>query len=179
MPTQMGSTPLPCVSLRTTTGMLVTGSIMRPRILTSSSMVPPGDSDQVLAGQTAGTRARDLDLQILSQQIFARRREIYNTIASGAAAPLIAGCIARIGEDFVGVADQHFIRRALNLALMFVQNGEAAALLCFGNRIGHAAGGGIGPGRIIESVHAIISDAIEQRESCLEIAFGLAGETDD
>src|ERR1700683_4259674 len=100
MPTQMGSTPLPWASLRPTTGMLVTGSIMRPRILTSSSMVPPGDSEQVLAGQTAGTRARDLDLQILSQKIFARRSEIYNTIASGAAAPLIAGGVTRIREDF-------------------------------------------------------------------------------
>src|ERR1700690_964949 len=179
MPTQIGSTPLPWVSLRTTTGMLVTGSIMRPRILTSSSMVPPGDSDQVLAGQASRPRARDLDLQVFSQKIFARRSEIYNSIASGAAAPLISRGIARIGEDFEGRADQFFIGGGLNLALMILKNGEAAALLCLRDRVGHGSSGGVGPGRIIERVHAIIMDAVEERESCLEIGVGLAGETDD
>src|SRR5580704_15963068 len=179
MPTQMGSTPLPCVSLRTTTGMLVTGSIIKPRILTSSSMVPPGDSDQVLAGEAPRPRARDLDLQVLSQKIFARRSEIYNSIASGASAPLISCGVTRIGEDLKRRADQLFIRRALNRALMIVQNGEAAALLRFGNRVGHRTGGSVGPGRIIERVHAIIMDAVEQRESCLEVAVALAGKADD
>src|SRR5262249_40035926 len=37
---QIGSTALPCTSLRTTMGMLVTGSIINPRIFISSSIAP-------------------------------------------------------------------------------------------------------------------------------------------
>src|SRR5580698_6882097 len=43
-PTQMGSTALPLVSFRITIGMLVTGSIMRPRIFISTSMTPSQSS---------------------------------------------------------------------------------------------------------------------------------------
>src|SRR6266404_7310315 len=38
MPTQIGKMVLPCVSLRMTMGMLVTGSIIRPRMRISTSM---------------------------------------------------------------------------------------------------------------------------------------------
>src|SRR5258708_32102816 len=40
-PTQIGRMELPCTSFRTTIGILVTGSIIRPRIFISSSIAPP------------------------------------------------------------------------------------------------------------------------------------------
>src|SRR5208282_1304776 len=137
MPTQIGNTPVPCVSLRTTTGMLVTGSIIKPRILTSSSMLPPGDSEQVLADQTIRARARDYDLNVFSQKILARRSEIYHAICSGASSPLIAGRVMRVNENLERLADERFVARDLNLPLTILKNREPPSLLVFGDGIAH------------------------------------------
>src|SRR5580700_11473685 len=45
MPTHTGRTELPCASFSTTMGMLVTGSIIRPRIFISTSIAPPCEKD--------------------------------------------------------------------------------------------------------------------------------------
>ena len=66
--------------------MLVTGSIIKPRILTSSSMVAsrPGFSGDVLAGTNYSVPQRViLHLDILSQKILARRSKIYYSVACG------------------------------------------------------------------------------------------------
>ncbi len=70
-PTQMGSTVLPLTSLRITMGMLVTGSIMSPRIFISTSMTPSQSSlhhSYALTHQRVGAGARDPDRQVLAHQ---------------------------------------------------------------------------------------------------------------
>src|SRR3984957_11010629 len=96
MPTQIGSTAVPCASLSTTMGMFVTGSIISPRIFISTSMgtspdarmkdqtcfasatkeSPLDNSDFVLADQTVRTGARNSHCHILSQKVLPGRSEI-------------------------------------------------------------------------------------------------------
>src|ERR1700689_3114352 len=95
-PTQMGRTPVPCVSWRTTTGVLVAGSIIRPRILTSSSMVASAALYDLFANETEWCGARDSRLNIFSQKILARRSEINDQVARGASGPLAARGMMRV-----------------------------------------------------------------------------------
>ena len=75
---------MPAVSFRTTTGMLVTGSIIKPRILTSSSMVASAtqlptakqNSDDVLSEQIIRADARDARKNVFTEQSIERRSEI-------------------------------------------------------------------------------------------------------
>src|SRR5580700_675203 len=156
MPTQMGSTPLPEVSFSTTTGMLVTGSIIKPRIFTSSSMVASLTSPDVLADQTVWTGSQNLHLHVFSQKILARRSEIYHAIAGGTPGPLVARGVAAVNQDFVGRADELFIARDLNLALALVQNRQAAALFFFGYCVGHVHGRRIGARRVLERENSVV-----------------------
>src|SRR5205814_1227990 len=54
MPTQMGNTAAPLTSLRMTMGMLVTGSIISPRIFISTSIWPPHNHRTVRPTQVVG-----------------------------------------------------------------------------------------------------------------------------
>src|SRR5271154_4272704 len=121
MPTQMGRIAEPEVSFRTTTGMLVTGSIIKPRILTSCSMVAsPKALGDIYTCQTVRTAAHNLHLKILSQKVRSSRRKIYNAIAGGAASPKTAALEERVDEDFERLANQLFIALSLNSALIFL-----------------------------------------------------------
>src|ERR1700685_474804 len=127
-PTQMGRTPVPCVSWRTTTGVFVAGSIIRPRILTSSSMVVSAASNHLLADETERRGAGDSRLNIFSQKILMRRSEINDQVARGAPGPLRARGVMRIHEHLECRADQFIIALDLNLALAILQNREPSRL---------------------------------------------------
>src|SRR5207247_4491031 len=88
-PTQIGRIALPCTSLRTTMGMFVTGSIIRPRIFISTSIGPSRKLADVLAEQTVGTCVRHSNLNVLSQKLSLRRNEIQDAIAGCVTRPLI------------------------------------------------------------------------------------------
>src|SRR3989442_1473021 len=72
MPTQIGSTVLLLTSFKMTIGMLVAGSIMRPRIFISTSIPPPPPQPlhHTLAYQRVRARARHAHIQIPSDQTF-------------------------------------------------------------------------------------------------------------
>src|SRR3984885_8615052 len=144
----MGRTPLPEVSFRTTTGMFVTGSIIKPRIFTSSSMVASPGLGDVLAGKTVRASARNLHLHVFSQKIHVRRSKIYQTIAGGSPAPLRTRGMAAVHQHFIGLPHQLFVSRELDRALPFVQNREATGLFLLGNRVRHVHRRSVGPRRI-------------------------------
>src|SRR5215831_15970838 len=112
-PTQMGRTVLPFTSFRMTMGMLVTGSIMSPRIFISTSMSPPPTSLHHSYGfthQGVGPRARNPYRQVLSHQRIAvggRVGEVEGAVVRGAADPL--------AERLVAAFDHHFARGANHL----------------------------------------------------------------
>src|SRR5215472_14011276 len=126
----MGRMPEPAVSFRTTTGMLVTGSIINPRILHSSSMLasrcpwssPDSASVHLLAHQTIRSAPRDANLNILSQKILTRSRKIYDAVAGGSASPLAACAVMCVDKRFELAADKLFVADNLDLSLPLLQN---------------------------------------------------------
>src|SRR5262249_41066651 len=111
-PTQMGSTVLPFRSLRITMGMLVTGSIMSPRIFISTSMAPsqtPLHHSYALAHQRVGARARHAHLQIPADQRIVTAcciRKIQRAIVGRPPDPLTQRLIAALYENFANGANQ-------------------------------------------------------------------------
>src|SRR5271154_1955999 len=120
-PTQIGRTPVPWVSWRTTTGVLVAGSIIRPRIFTSSSMMASAVLDDLFADETERRGARDSRLNVFSQKILTRRSEINDQVAGGASSPLAARSVMRIYHQLEGRADEFVVAFNLNLALAILQ----------------------------------------------------------
>src|ERR1700733_13037442 len=168
-PTQMGSTPVPCVSCRTTTGVLVAGSIISPRIFTSSSMVASVRSTDLLADETKRRGASDARLNVFSQKIRMRGTEINDQVAGGAPGPLRASGVVRVDHDFEGCADELFVTGDLNLALAVLQNREAIRLLFLSDRIRHGFRGSVRARRVGECIHAVVADFVQQRQSFLEV----------
>src|SRR5579862_2993311 len=113
----MGSTAPLLESLRTTMGMLVTGSIIRPRIFISISIAASGASGDMLANQAVCSAARDQHLNVFSQQIHTRRREIYDAVARGASRPLLFAPGRAVHQEFKRLPDQPVVARDLDGAL--------------------------------------------------------------
>src|ERR1700733_1513985 len=160
-PTQMGRTPVPCVSCRTTTGVLVAGSIISPRIFTSSSMVASARSADLLADETERRGARDARLNVFSQKIRVRRTEINDQVAGGAAGPLRASGMVRVDHDFESRADQLFVAGDLNLALPVLELHEAAGFFFLRDGVRHGFRGGVRARRVGEGVDAVVADVVE------------------
>src|SRR5271165_691592 len=120
-PTQIGSTALPFTSFRTTIGMFVTGSIIRPRIFISTSIAAlPSRRDQVLTHQAIRTSPCDANVYIFSQKGFARRSDIYDPVARCATGPLIFAARGALDEHFGHAADQRLVALLLNGPLAFL-----------------------------------------------------------
>src|SRR5271168_3225663 len=117
---------------------------------------PPRGLDDVLAGKTVRPGARDLHLHVFSQKIHVRRSKIYQTIAGSSSTPLRSRRVAPVNQHFIGLSDQLFVSRDLNLALPLVQNRKPAALFFLGNRIRHVHCRSVGPRRIFERENRVI-----------------------
>src|SRR2546430_11963601 len=157
----MGRTALPCTSFKTTIGMFVTGSIIKPRILISTSMVsshflsttlrpspryPMSCLVDVHADQAVRRGALHLDGYVASEQIRMHGEDIHNAVARRMAAPLILFPRLPFHVHFEFLSKQFFVCLGLSFSLQFHQHGEAAAFFFFGNGVGHRFGGG-GRGR--------------------------------
>src|SRR5579872_3269331 len=127
MPTQMGKMALPLVSFSTTIGMLLTGSIIKPRIFISTSIRSPFflDSRQRFASQRIRTRARDPNAGTFPDQRVAvlwtrlvRMKEVENAILSSPADPLTRGLIIPLHEGLLGDSNQFGIAADLDGALL-------------------------------------------------------------
>src|ERR1700722_4800880 len=128
MPTQMGRIALPLTSLSTTMGMLVTGSIIRPRIFISTSMRPP--SVYTLADQRIRAGPGHANIDILAQNIVRRRRpdKIQRLMLRCAPDPLGRRLIETFDQALFHRAQISGVAAGLNLALQFLDDGKAADL---------------------------------------------------
>src|SRR5208282_5535136 len=152
----MGSTAVPPTSLRITMGMLVTGSITRPRIFISTSMRPLqlsghrpiGSSGHLATKQVGLLMARWPGLSCLdsftNQAIRSRRShphlpvttyirgftgKVEDPIAGGSAHGLAQARLVAFHENFERLPHQRLVAPQLNLALRFLQPRQTAAFL--------------------------------------------------
>src|SRR5271163_1258326 len=160
MPTQMGKIAFPLVSFSTTMGMLLTGSIINPRIFISTSMGSPFllDAGHGFAGQRIWAGARDPNIRKFSNQCFALSRtrmsgvgEIQGAVLCGPADPLTCGLIIPLHEGFLVVSNQFGIAADLDGALPLLHNRQAARFFFLGNVIVERERAGIGPAGILEA----------------------------
>src|SRR5579863_8597964 len=140
MPTQMGKMAFPLVSFSTTMGMLLTGSIIKPRIFISTSIWSPFSLDvhDCFAGQRIRTRARDPNIRKLPDQCLAvlwtclfRMNEVESAILCCPADPLTRGLIIPLHEGLLGGSHQLGIAADLDGALLLLQDGQAPGLFFF------------------------------------------------
>src|SRR5579864_6828622 len=131
----MGSTVSLPTSFRITMGMLVTGSIMRPRIFISTSICPLYHHfAQQAVGKTAcnphgGVAANHGVRSVRSG------RKVQHLILGGATAPLIADFISAFNHHFNNVSDMALIPPFLDIALALHENSQTTGFLLIGNGV--------------------------------------------
>src|SRR5262249_34643381 len=166
-PTQMGSTVFPFRSFRITIGILVTGSIINPRIFISTSMgaSPQSSLDhrQALAHQRIGSRSRHLHRHVLSHQLArdTRSRKIHCAIVGRPTDPLPGRLISSFHQHFAHCADHLRIPANLDRSLLLLHHREPALLLLFRYAALHRYRGGIWPWRILEAEQGVVFDLVE------------------
>src|SRR5258706_5851719 len=151
----MGRTALPCTSFRTTIGMFVTGSIIKPRILISTSMAssrfvsttlrpspqyPMWCLVDVYADQAIRRGTLHLDGYVASEQFRMHREDIHNAVARRMAAPLVLFPRLPFYVYFEFLSKQFFVCFGLNFSLPLHQHSEATASFFFWNGVGHRFG---------------------------------------
>src|ERR1700693_6049732 len=177
MPTQMGRMAVPCVSFSTTMGMLVTGSIINPRIFISTSIAAsPGssdgtnnsyhlaNSDHLLPHQAVGPGAGDANFEVFSHQAGARRKKIYHAVARCATRPLAVLVTTIFHQHLEAAANEALVAHHLDLPLALEQHGQAADLFFFGDAVRHGQRRRVGPRRKFEGEDAVVLRGVEKRE---------------
>src|SRR5271157_5740017 len=174
-PTQIGSTVLPFTSFKMTMGMLVTGSIMRPRIFISTSMRPSAPTlhhSYALAHQGVRPAVRDPHHKQPPHQGFravSGVRKIERAIVRGAPDPLPQRFVPPLHQDFPRGADQPGVAADLDGALTLLQRHQAALLLLVRNDAGQRQRRGVGAGRVFEAEQRIVLHLTQQVERLLEV----------
>src|SRR6516162_10313204 len=145
MPTQIGKMALPFVSFSTTMGMLLTGSIINPRIFISTSICGPLSSlaaGHGLASQRIRAGTRDPNIQKFSNQclVVLRTRvsgvvEVERPVLCGSPDPLTRGLIIPLHERFLRGPDQLRVAPDLDGPLLFLENHETPRFLFFRNLV--------------------------------------------
>src|SRR5438874_666043 len=148
----MGRTALPCTSFKTTIGMFVTGSIIKPRIFISTSMAssrflsttlrpspqcPKWCLVDVRADQAVRRGTLHLNVYVAPEQIRMHGEDIHNAVARRMAAPLVLFPRLPFHVHFEFPSKQFRVCFGLNFSLQFHQHGEATAFFFFGNGVGH------------------------------------------
>src|SRR5690242_18463652 len=152
MPTQMGSTAAPFTSLRMTIGMLVTGSIIKPRIFISTSIAPS------LGSLQSGSRLRPALDPFAHQAVRPRgchsnghvlaspRRltgEIHYAVACRPAHRLAQPGLETFHQHLEFPGDKAAIALELDLALSLLKDRQASSLLQVRHVIGPTQGLGL------------------------------------
>src|SRR3954469_23700904 len=150
MPTQIGKTASPARSFKTTMGMLVIGSIMRPRIFISTSIFAPVPipssllhrSWNALASQAVRSRPRDQHIHILAYQglIFpwrgqSRIDKVESLVLRGATDPLAGSGIIALHMHLFTCADVFGVTPQLDGSLALLEYQEAPGFFFLGNVI--------------------------------------------
>src|SRR4051794_151489 len=132
MPTQIGSTASPPESFRITMGILVTGSIIKPRIFISTSI--PAlyfGSDYHFSHKAIRKTCRDAHIGVTANgRLDAWRHcEIERLILRGAAHPLSASIIPRFNHYFSYFANVTRVADLLYLPLTLHEDPQTPRLL--------------------------------------------------
>src|SRR5208282_713114 len=154
----MGSTVSPATSLRMTIGVFATGSINKPRIVISTSIVSsrgsslaksaidPRDCSRIFSlyhqfahqavRKTAGYAHRNVASRLRRGGCLnPGGREIQRLILCGAADPLGAGLVVSLNHYFVNSSYIALVSGDLNLSLLRHQHFEPARLFLIGDGI--------------------------------------------
>src|SRR5260370_26362042 len=146
----MGRMAWPCTSFSTTMGILVTGSIIRPRIFISTSMEASLGSNYVLAHQAVRRRSCHTNLNVGSQKFFREGSEICQAIRTGISRPLVLAPRFPAHQYLICFVTQLLVALCLDFSLLVLKNRQTLALLFLWNRIVHFQGRCVGPRRVFE-----------------------------
>src|SRR6516164_11456658 len=131
-----------------------------------------------LTHQTVRTRRGHAHLEILAHPS-GLAWKIHHPVAGSPAHGLTEPRLVALHQDFELAADQRLVAPQLNLPLAFLNLAQAPAFLFVRDVVRPAAGGGLRARRVFEGKHLVVADAVDERESLLEIGLGLAAETHD
>src|SRR5215472_12196109 len=135
-PTQMGSTVSLPTSFSNTIGMLVTGSIINPRIFISTSIrAPRSDSLNHFSHQTVREARRASHVHVASGLQFRPlgRGEVHHLDLRRSAYPLLPRLVLPFYHDANGLAQVPPISMRLDLLLFAVQHRQPPCFLGVGN----------------------------------------------
>src|SRR5215472_14748302 len=175
----MGRMAWPCTSFSTTMGMLVTGSIIRPRIFISTSVKTSLGRCDVLPHQAVRCGSRYADLNVGSQKFIPGGSEIYNSMRTGISRPLVFPPGFPADQNLKGVSDHRRVASRLDFPLPGLQDCQPPPLLLLWYGIIHSLGGCVWPGRILECEHTVVLYFVEQAQGLFKVRLRLARETYD
>src|SRR5580704_5895479 len=168
----MGSTLALPTSFRMTIGMLVTGSIIRPRIFISTSMCLLHHG---LTGERVRAAARHAHVDVLADELVrglgAIMRKTQGAVARGASGPKAQRFMTPFDVDLFNGSDEADIVANLNGALLFLDDGEPSRFLFFRNMIDHLQRRGIRALGVFKAEDGIVLHFVEQAERLFEILF--------
>src|SRR5579863_419309 len=145
-----------------TIGMLVTGSIISPRIFISTSMLLV----YRFAREGIGAAARHANLNVFSEEIISVIRsgmgEIQRAVPRSSAGPQSERFVTALHIYFFHGADQRGVLPDLNGPLPLLHDGETPRFLFFRNVIAHLKRGGVRPLRIFEAEDRVVLNLVEQ-----------------
>src|ERR1700733_13272751 len=136
VPTQIGMTVSDATSFRTTIGMFVAGSIMSPRIRTSTSMdSPPAVLLDGYANQAVGKCAGNFHLEVASRSRsnLLRTDEIHWLVLTAASRYLSSGRVLIFNHYFQNMPYLFGIVDSLDLPLSIQEHLEPACFFRFWN----------------------------------------------
>src|SRR5438270_10581101 len=182
MPTHMGSTASPPESFRITMGILVTGSIIKPRIFISTSILGPCfGSDYHFSDQTVREACGDADIGVTPDRKLGlwRNSEIQGLVLRGATNPLSASFVSGFNHYFSYFADMPHIAGFLDLPLPLHKDGQAARLLVLGDAVDHSECRGVRARRILEGENAVELHFVQQAHRLFKVFYCFPGEAND
>src|SRR6266567_3267048 len=208
MPTQIGSTEFPLTSLRMKMGMLVTGSIISPRIFISTSMKFPLAYRSRRTGVAHATvRQSALPQTLRTAGSSSKWISLYTDQAVGAPSgdadfprepnpvrfsgkvnhPVARRTSDRLAEPGLKPFDQHLelapdqslVPSRLDRALLLLELGQSRRLLLVRDRVRPAASRCLRARGVLEREDLVVLGLLQQRQRLLEVFPCLAAKTDD
>src|SRR5687767_10486637 len=201
MPTQIGSTRSPPLSLRITIGMLVMGSTIRPLMVISISIAASRVIPRYVGLLQATQKPRPWLQNGFSPyavragaangdrngppEPFHRRsrrnRKVYDRIALGPTRDLtVAAPARRVHQHRVRAAHHPLVNRRLDFTLQCLECHDARSLVLRTDIIRHPSRcQRIRTLRVLERKHAVISHRLDERQRLLEVCRRFAGKANN
>src|SRR5258708_38992041 len=138
MAAQVGSKVAVPTFLSTTMGMLVTGSIINPRIFISTSICPPLSNH--LPNQAVGETLGYLHVNIPTGlwRGFFSAGKVQRDVLRGAADDLSASLVETFNHYFIDASYALLVVHPLDFPLPLLQNVQTLGLFFVGNAVDHA-----------------------------------------